>query len=232
MKHLLLLFDIDGTLLHAGGCGKSAIDRVFEHFFGVQNAWGNTFPDGKTDLLIFNEIAERCIERKLTMNEWAEMSNLYAEFFAEDAKNSVSFRVIPGVSDLLNELSLIPKIHLSVATGNIEKVSWMKLRKAKLDSFFRCGGFGAKHSNRTGILTDAIEASSNHFKKQYLNENIYVIGDTRHDIIAAHALNLRSVGVDTGSTKGKDFKEIQPHHRFSNFCDSSAFVSLFSNLTQ
>ncbi len=222
----LLLFDIDGTLLSTGGCGKVAIDRAFEKMFGVSNAWGETFPDGKTDLLIFNEIAVRCIGRKLKAEEWVQLSERYALYFSEEAERSIYFRTMPGAFKLLEYLSDLPHVHLAVATGNIEKVSWIKLRKVRLHNYFRCGGFGLNHTDRTGILSDALHAAENQFGRKFSKKKTFVIGDTRHDVAAAHTLKLRSVGMDTGSTRGNDFLEIRPHHRFPDFSDLDAFVRI------
>ncbi len=227
MKDYLLLFDIDGTLLSAGGCGKAAFERAFEKMFGISRSWGNVSPDGKTDLLIFNEIAVRCIGRKLKADEWVQLAERYATYFAEEAETSVKFRAMPGAFKLLEYLSDIPNLHLAVATGNIEKVSWIKLRKLRLHQYFRCGGFGSDHTNRIGILKDALHASHNHFGKKFSKNKTFVIGDTKHDVVAAHALKLKSVGVDTGSNLGRDFLKVRPHHRLSDFSDLDAFVRLF-----
>ena len=227
MNNYLLLFDIDGTLLSTGGCGRIALERAFEKMFGISNAWGDASPDGKTDLLIFNEIALRCIGRKLKMDEWIQLQERYALYFAEESENSIKFRTMPGAFKLLEYLSDLPNIHLAIATGNIEKVSWIKLRKVRLHNYFRCGGFGSDHTDRVGILNDALHAAHNHFRKKFSNEKIFVIGDTCHDVAAAHQLKLKSIGVDTGSTRGNDFVKICPHHRFSDFSDLDAFIRLF-----
>lgn len=232
MNHYLLLFDIDGTLLSTGGCGKFAFERAFEKMFGISRSWGNTFPDGKTDMLIFNEITVRCIGRKLTENEWVELSERYAAYFAEESEHDIKFRTTPGAFKLLEYLSDLPHVHLAVATGNIEKVSWMKLRKVRLHNYFRCGGFGARHTNRVGILNDALNAAENHFDRKFSKRKTFVIGDTRHDVVAAHQLKLRSIGVDTGSTRGQDFLEVRPHHRLADFTDLDAFVRLLGKSTE
>ncbi len=227
MNDYLLLFDIDGTLLSTGGCGKIALERAFEKMFGVSDAWGDTFPDGKTDLLIFNEIAVRCIGRKLKIEEWVQLSERYTLYFAEEAERSVKFKTTPGAFKLLEYLSDLPHVHLAVATGNIEKVSWIKLRKVRLHNYFRCGGFGSNHTDRVGILSDALHAAQNQFGKKFSKKKTFVIGDTRHDVAAAHTLKLRSIGVDTGSTRGGDFEETSPHHRFPDFSDLDTFIRLF-----
>ena len=224
MNPYLLLFDIDGTLLSTGGCGKIALERAFEKMFGTSNAWGNTFPDGKTDLLIFNEIAMAQLGRKLKAEEWVEISERYTRYFAEESEHSIKFKTTPGAFKLLEYLSDMPNIHLALATGNIEKVSWLKLRKVRLHTYFRCGGFGSNHTERTGILRDALHASENHFRKKFSKKKIFVIGDTRHDVLAARALKLRSIGVDTGSTAGGDFHKTRPHHRLTDFTDLDSFI--------
>jgi len=228
MSDYLLLFDIDGTLLSAGGCGKNALERAFEKLFGVRNAWGETVADGKTDLLIVNELAERHLGRKLQHDEWSSFTDRYTRYFAEESEHFIHFRTMPGAFKLLEYLSDLPGIHLALATGNIESVSWMKLRRVRLHTYFRCGGFGAHHTERTAILSDAVFSAHHHFKKKFKKRKTFVIGDTEHDVRAAHRIGLRSIGVDTGSTRGRDFHRIRPHHRLPDFSDLDAFVRILN----
>ncbi len=58
----ILLFDIDGTLLLTGGVGKIAIEKAFEELFGMPEVWEDLIPDGKTDPMIFREIAARVLK--------------------------------------------------------------------------------------------------------------------------------------------------------------------------
>ncbi len=229
MKDALLLFDIDGTLLTSGSCGKNALNRAFDKIFGIQNAWGNILPDGKTDKIIANEMASAHLGRPLTSIEWTHLYDLYTTFFAEESENFIHFQSLPGTIQLLEDLSRRSHIYLAVATGNIESVAWVKLRKAGLHSFFSCGGFGADHMNRTGILKDALDASHKHHRKKFFPRRVFVIGDTKHDVIAAHALELRSVGVDTGTNGGTDFVHHPPHHRLKNFLNIDAFLNVLNS---
>jgi len=228
MKDTLLLFDIDGTLLTSGNCGKNALDRTFEKMFGVRGAWGNMVPDGKTDLLIGNEIAQQHLKRDLTPSEWKEFTQRYSKHFAEESEHSIYFKTMPGAFKLLEYLSNLPHIHLAVATGNIEAVSWMKLKKVRLHSYFRCGGFGENHAHRKGILNDAQAASQNHFKKKFSKRKTFVIGDTKHDVAAAHMVRFRSIGVHTGTNRGKDFKIVKPHFQLEDLSDIDRFMEILS----
>ena len=44
----LLLFDIDGTLIHGGGSGRRSLERAFEDLFGLEKAGAEIRFDGKT----------------------------------------------------------------------------------------------------------------------------------------------------------------------------------------
>src|SRR3954466_6698525 len=51
----LVLFDIDGTILHTHGAGKRAIHRALREGFGSTGPEGHRF-DGKTDRQIVREL--------------------------------------------------------------------------------------------------------------------------------------------------------------------------------
>ena len=52
----LVIFDIDGTLLLTGGAGKAAFDRVFSQLYGIEGAWRDIHPDGRTDPSLIREL--------------------------------------------------------------------------------------------------------------------------------------------------------------------------------
>src|SRR4030042_1465213 len=56
----VLLFDVDHTLLSAGGAGFRAMDRAFVELYGVENATRGIAPDGKTDPMLFGEAPVGC----------------------------------------------------------------------------------------------------------------------------------------------------------------------------
>jgi len=136
MKTKLLLFDIDGTLLLTGGCGKIALERAFLDIFKVPHAWNNIVPDGKTDPLIMDEMALHSLHRNLTLHEHEKIKRRYEEYFLEEISSPMRFRLMPGVGKLLRLLQAQSHCLLGIATGNFEVTSWAKLKFAGLDSFF------------------------------------------------------------------------------------------------
>ena len=54
-RHLVWLFDIDGTLVHTEGAGKAALEAAFHEVFGVERALEGVPLAGRTDPLIIGD---------------------------------------------------------------------------------------------------------------------------------------------------------------------------------
>lgn len=55
MKEILFLFDVDGTLIDAGGSGTRAMTRAFHQIFKIKDPYNGDFFSGRTDSEIFKE---------------------------------------------------------------------------------------------------------------------------------------------------------------------------------
>ena len=225
----ILLFDIDGTLLLTGGCGKIALERVFLDFFEIENAWGNLIPDGKTDPNIIDEIAQNRLGRTLSAKEHAKICKLYLKYFDQEIKKTIHFRLMPGVSRLLEILAQRNNVLLGIATGNLEPAGWQKLKRGKIHNFFGFGGFGSDSRERSEIIQIAISRAEKLLGQKSLRENIFVIGDTHYDVRAAHQLGLKAIAVTTGSYAADHFLNgDRPTHLLSDLTDSGAFLNLIN----
>jgi len=223
----ILLFDIDGTLLLTGGCGKIALEKAFEEALGIQNAWGDMMPDGKTDPSIIEEIAQKTLNRKLTTLEHVTLSKLYLTYFRTEIQNALNFKLMPGVPELLSALAGKDEILLGIATGNLEEAGWLKLERGGIRKFFRFGGFGSDSMERSEIIQAAIQRGEKILNQKINLEEVYVIGDTHYDVKAAKKLGLKAIGVTTGSMKEKDFLgEYEPRHLLNDLSDIDLFLSL------
>lgn len=197
---LTLLFDIDGTLLLSGGAGLVAFERAFEECFGRSGSWGDVVPDGKTDPVIFGEIARRVLGRDLDETEYASLCGRYLEYFPAELERSARFRLMPGVRETLTKLHGQAEWLLGVATGNLEAAAWHKLRRGDLHAFFGFGGFGSDAVRREHLVLRAMERARDLMGDVPMPaERFVIIGDTPLDVAAARANGARVVGVATGS---------------------------------
>ena len=58
-RRILVLFDIDGTLVLTGGAGLRAMNRACEHLVGHQNALDGVTLAGRTDWIILDDALAR-----------------------------------------------------------------------------------------------------------------------------------------------------------------------------
>ncbi|MGH2839713.1 MAG: HAD family hydrolase, partial [Solirubrobacteraceae bacterium] len=153
---MLLLFDIDGTLLlKASDEHRDAMLEALRVVHGVDRpVRGPLSVAGRTDLDIARHIllcsgisAERIDARSDDVRIAA------CEAYARLVPDDLSDKIPPGMRELLCELHAIDGTLLALVTGNFEPIARMKLRSAGLAEFFPSGqgGFGSDHEDRSEL---------------------------------------------------------------------------------
>jgi phosphoglycolate phosphatase-like HAD superfamily hydrolase len=200
---MLLLFDIDGTLvLGATDAHRDALHAALleVHHVDARMLGSPLAPAGRTDpeiaraiLLTAGVSAERIDERADRVRE--SCSRIYARLATED----LSRTVLPGIPELLEWVTGHEDVTLGLVTGNYEAVARRKLDCAGLGRFFRGapGGFGSDHEDRAALPGIARRRAGVR-GRPYAREHTLLIGDTPRDIACAHADGLRCVAVATG----------------------------------
>jgi len=211
MEKGIILFDIDGTLLHARGTGRAAFAQAFKEAFGWEQGVDHINFYGATDLNVFRGI---CVERGVEPT--AEMERAFFERLAPALETRLAAcppEVFPNIGNILETLSnpwrngdAPPSLcskdwKLGLVTGNIEATAWLKLRYAGLDRYFSFGGFGCTHADRAEIARQALKASGVAHPAK-----VFLIGDTPSDINAAKVNGFISIAVATG---GYDFQTLE-----------------------
>lgn len=219
----VILFDIDYTLLRTGGVGKTAVDAAFKELFGVEQAWGETSAAGKTDPLVFQEIASRVLGRNLTQAEYRSAIEIYERAFEAAIADSPNFEVLPAVPALLNRLSTMEDVALGVQTGNIMSAAKLKLKKAKLDLLFSFGGYGDDRQSKTEIVEAAIKEARARLSDNQLS--FYVVGDSPADIKAGKVHGCATVGVATGDHSTEELRNAD--YVCGSFCDLEPLLQFF-----
>ena len=194
----LLLFDVDQTLVNTGGAGLRAIDRACRKLLSIQNAMEGIDPSGKTDPAIVREIFTRL---GITSDLEAHLDSVleaYLSFLREEVQVSEKYHVLPGIVDILDQMSARADVMLGLATGNIESGARVKLERGSLNPYFAFGGFGSDSEHRAGLVRKAAEAAALKLGAPIPSDDVFVIGDTPLDIDAGRACGYKTVGVATG----------------------------------
>lgn len=224
----MLLFDIDLTLLYTGGVGRFAFNNAFKKVFDIDEAWGDTDPQGKTDRLIFDEISLRTLKRKLREREYRNLLETYVRDFRQMIRIETlgSFRLMPGIPAFLSALSKLNGLVLGLATGNVEAIAWAKLERGKLAQYFHFGGFGSDSSERAKIVKTAIRRGRKFIGRSLPPENIFVIGDAFQDIEAARKAGVRSIAVATGRLDQNQLRARKPDFLLPDLSDIKQFLNI------
>jgi phosphoglycolate phosphatase len=207
---VLLLFDIDGTLLL-----RAHVEHRLALAEAVREVWGASDPGpdavpaaGRTDGEIAREI---CLLAGVGAERFdAGVERLHAacaRAYARLAPADLRDRLAPHVAAVLSDLAARPGLRLSLVTGNLEAVARMKLERAGLRRFFPAGqgAFGSDAEDRTDLPAIARRrAGADH--KPYPRARTVVVGDTPNDIACAHADGVRCVAVTTGPYGAADLR--------------------------
>lgn len=206
---MLLLFDIDGTLLlKASREHVEAMHGALRVVLGI-TAPGRVEAAGRTDVEIAREIALLAGVPAVRFDEaLPDLREAVAECYSQLVPDDLSERVAPGVPDLLAALAEREGVLLSLVTGNLEPVARLKLRAAGIGSFFPVGqgGFGSDHEDRTELPAIA-RARAGRPGRPHPRERTLVIGDTPRDIACARADGVRVVAVSGGPYRAEELRD-------------------------
>ncbi|MCI0746848.1 MAG: HAD hydrolase-like protein [Verrucomicrobia subdivision 3 bacterium] len=205
----LVLFDIDGTLIHSGGAGEKAFAHVCRTIFKTPNGTKNLHFAGRTDTAIVRDFLTRHDIPPSPAN-FQTFFDHYV-FWLDHMLAELSGRVLPGVERCLAELSALPEPPaIGLLTGNIRLGAQIKLSHYGLWHHFQTGGFGDDSEDRCQIAVIARERGDKLLNRRLAGDEILVIGDTPLDIECARAIGARVLAVGTGMYKMDDLRRHKP----------------------
>lgn len=220
----LLLFDIDGTLLHAHGSGGAALSRALSDLCdrpvttdGVSFG-GRTDPAIVRDILRVNGMDDDEAECLLP-----EALAAYADVFPDLLAQTV-VEVLPGIDALLRSLQDRDDVRMALLTGNLEVTAHHKLRAAGLDGHFPFGAYGSDHHDRNHLPAFARARARRHAGRRFEGREVVVIGDTEHDIACGRSAGALCVAVCTGSRDRDTLRAHAPDVLLDDLRDTDAFV--------
>ncbi len=225
----LLLFDIDGTLLVSRGSGRIAMQETVRRMTGKRDVTtegvdfsGRTDPQIIRDVFLHNGFASDEADARLP-----EALSVYTETFQEAFEPDM-FDILPGVQTLIEALDKLPDVQLSVLTGNLEVTGYLKLRAIGLEDFFPFGAFGSDSANRYDLPRIALDRALQNTGTAYAGKNVFIIGDTRHDILCGRDLDVFTVAVSTGHYSSEDLSVHNPDVLLDDLSDTDYFVQLLT----
>ena len=147
---------------------------------------------------------------------------------ASEVERSATYRVLPGVPELLTLLAARGDCLLGLGTGNIETGARIKLARADLNRFFAFGGFGSDAEDRTEVLRRGVARGEAWRAGRAADgpAQVVVIGDTHLDVESGRALGARTVAVATGGESTAALAEAGPDLLLADLTDPQAFLRI------
>jgi len=203
----VVLFDIDGTLIHSGGAGVKAFGKAFASEFGIHDGTERLKFAGRTDVSLVREFFGNHGIAASPEN-FTKFFEAYLGWLRQIIRESNGGPClgVPEFYDALLAMEQPPAIGL--LTGNIKRGAEVKLRNYGWWDKFAFGGFADDSEHREEIAEAARRRGSEHLRAPVRGDETLVIGDTPLDIRCGRAIGARVLAVGTG---GATMEELAAH---------------------
>jgi phosphoglycolate phosphatase-like HAD superfamily hydrolase len=186
---ILIIFDVDGTLVDATGIDNDCFDRAFQETTGVTltaSTWSQ-----------FDEVTAQAIVHQALGDAWPNITSMLnrvkesflAKLRAGHALNPTAVRAFKDTISLISSLRESPDFNVAIATGCWRETAHFKLKAAGFDLTdipFACA---SDCYSRAEIISLAAQRAG-----MPLKQAVYV-GDGVWDFRATQQLGIPFVGV-------------------------------------
>ena len=221
----IVLWDIDGTLIRSGGAGKVAMESALRSAFGVKEVFDTVAYSGRTDVAIVGDLL-LAHNFPATDENRTKLRDAYLDGLPGYLK-SAGGEILPGIRSILGGLQRRDDVVQGLLTGNVRRGARVKLDHFGLWDFFGPGGFGDHYTDRNDVAREALAAAITHLGRPVTGSEIWVIGDTPHDISCARAIGARVLAVATGWHSIAELEACRPDALFADLADTDRIMALF-----
>jgi phosphoglycolate phosphatase-like HAD superfamily hydrolase len=231
MFEYLVLFDIDGTLLHSGGCGRAATRLALEEVFGTVGTLDKVSFAGKTDWQI---VLESLVPAGISAEQVQTSLPAYDQAVARHLSQLVAgfpVRACVGALEVVAALRSDPQVLVGLVTGNMAGLVPIKLRAAGFDpDDFKVGAFGSEGSVRAMLPPLALARAGAYAGREFSPEWVVIVGDTPGDIACAASIGARTLAVATGPFNVTELRACHPDHLFETLAHTASVLdAIFQN---
>jgi phosphoglycolate phosphatase len=221
---LLVLWDIDGTLVRTAGHGRYAFEEAFRAVVGRE-------PEpvdyaGRTDRQIVEiMLGGRPGDAPRILEELAGALQQRKDVMAAEGY------AYPGVPEVLEALHRRDDVIQSLLTGNIQSNAVVKVSAFGLERWldFDVGAYGSDpHDERSDLVAVARERAAAKYGEP---TGAVLVGDTPLDVRAAQDAGARSVAVATGFAEREALRASRPDAFLDDLSDTAAAIAAITAST-
>lgn len=229
MPRILMLFDIDATLLWTGGAGRAALKVAFKRVFGDEAArLLETYdPHGRT----IREIVEGVLQKANVPQSVVDARfDEFDRVMIEEFRNSIQagkFKVeaCPGAPAIVDACIQSPDVLVGLLTGNPHSTAMVKLEAAGYDTTaFKVQAFGDESPVRADLVHLARKRAYDTYGDRFEGHRTVILGDSTRDVGCALAADALCIAVATGSSSMDVLRSHSAHYVFPDLTDTQAVL--------
>jgi phosphoglycolate phosphatase len=202
VRPVLVLWDVDYTLVHAGRIGHVVYQIALAELYGLDLPAQLTSMAGRTDVSIALEVLTAAgLDAPRELPRFHAVLAARAPDLADLVRDEGT--VLPGVRQALAAVAghaADGPVVQSLLTGNIPALARVKLRALGLTEHLdlEAGAYGDVSPVRADLVPVARQNAAARYGTDFSGRATVLVGDTPHDIEAAAATGARALGVATG----------------------------------
>jgi phosphoglycolate phosphatase-like HAD superfamily hydrolase len=203
-KKKLVLFDIDGTLIYHVPAPFNALNR---YAWAIKKVYGvdvdvdthNWKYEGSVDRsIVWDMLHGTNVTREEFLSKFSDYSLALREFLETNVGKNKLYVSIPEAKQLIELITSSQRFFLGILTGNTERMAAWKLEHTELNKYFDFGLYGEEADDRIALARLVFEKAQKVFKTTFTPDDIFVIGDTVHDIRCGEAIGAKTIAVMSG----------------------------------
>ncbi|MGP1310353.1 MAG: HAD family hydrolase [Phycisphaerales bacterium] len=229
---MLILFDIDATLLLTRRAGVDAIHTVGRELFGDHFSIDGVSFAGSLHPLILDDLTTRH-GGSPTPDALHDYRTRYArELEKRITSDPTRVHALPGVHDIVRELHAVAQrddVTLGLLTGNFPETGAMKVAAAGIDpSIFEVCVWGDDSPHHPPLREHLPPVAFDRYRSlrsvALAPERVTIIGDTPHDVRCALVNGCRALGVGTGHFTRDQLLGVGAHHAVDDMADADSVL--------
>ena len=225
MRRLLVLWDVDYTLIDSNGVGRELYQTVFGEMFGRDMPQPGSMA-GRTDRAIVAEVLTLAgvDDPRQHVDAFHRLMAAHAPGLADRVAERT--RILPGAAEAMAALARLDGrgVIQSLLTGNLPELARVKLSALQLTEHLdlTIGAYGDISAVRADLVQVAQAKAAARHGGDFTGRYTILVGDTPSDVEAALANGASAVAVASGSFSADDLAQAGAHVVLPDLADTPA----------
>ncbi len=227
---ILVLWDIDRTLLYTGETDRQVYRELFEEIVGrpaaklPQRGTGLTMPAAVRDLLRANAVEPERIEdlaERIVQQMPARLKRHRGDLLRTG-------KLMPGARDALAAVHRAPGLVPTVVTGNLRDSAEIKLAAFGLEKYLdlTIGGYASDDKHRPALVHVAQQRAGLRHGYTFTHDTTVILGDSLEDVRTGREGGARVIAVASGTTSVGELAAAGADHVIPDLTDVYVVLDL------